>query len=399
METQDKKKRKAEDEPATRRIRIPSLPTLELVCERYGTTKRDSHTLIAEGRKTIHILSYGCIDSITCFIQDKPASSRRGEKSGDDAAQHTSIVIPNGWKVAAYIHEDLWIGEISYDHHPTRAPMYQFSKLNEQGDIVERSGWQKSPSGAFNSTNMSRKSDKPLRHNGKLFLGVHYEIPQEKIRAYFASRRDQVSKAFIPLLDAWLENRPFPERTITFQEKQKKAEAPPPPPPPPPILPVPPPLPAHHGTTIQATLAASDVFRRILAVNPSIQVGAIQDLFKHLPFLTWTRGAMDPTVHGPDLVEFVRDAEIALMQLRTFGESVGLGGVYDGIGDMLRLLRFFDDSARSTTQRKVLAYIHSKLMGYLYVHGVFDPRAEDAFQALTGIPPSTELADMLLNED
>ena len=188
---------------------------IENLCQSYGTTPKRANLLVCQGRKKVYVLRIGEIHSTRCFIRESPSITFRDtastqQKTGD------FTVLPNGWKVASVIEKNIWIAEVSFNGN--ECPQFQFSRLDEHGNIIAVSGWQATPSGACREVSKGN-----VRHNGKLFLGCHYDYPQQFLRKHFSLRVQEFQNKpeIKSLLEKWLlfVSPPLPE----MFEKKKRA--------------------------------------------------------------------------------------------------------------------------------------------------------------------------------
>lgn len=143
--------------------------------------------MVCQGRKVVYLLRIGNIHSKNCLSRETPTPSFRRDSGIQDSGWKTCVV-PNGWKVAVIVDNDVWTAEIGYEaEHDT--PRYQFTRLDDAGRIHSQSKWCLSPSGAFKSASVDMIVDETAwgRHNGKLYLGCTYDYPQHFLRQYFKS--------------------------------------------------------------------------------------------------------------------------------------------------------------------------------------------------------------------
>jgi len=113
--------------------------------------------------------------------------------------------VPNGWKVAVIVDNDVWTAEIGYSEERD-LPQYQFTRLNEEGNVLVQSNWCFTPSGAFKSASIEFIGDENAwgRHNGKLYLGCTYDYPQVFLRQYFQKKFDSGDHKWDDSLKAWV---------------------------------------------------------------------------------------------------------------------------------------------------------------------------------------------------
>lgn len=178
---------------------------LERICIQHGTTIHDAGLMVCQGRKKVYVLCVGEIHSPNCFLREQPTSSFRSSAPPENASSKqlllgSTTLVPDGWKVASIVENNLWVAEVKYAH--SDIPTYQFSKINDDGEVVERSTWHYTPSAAFRQNNPADKSKS--RQNGKLFLGVNYENPQHYLRNVFRARLLSYSAAIQQVMEPWL---------------------------------------------------------------------------------------------------------------------------------------------------------------------------------------------------
>jgi hypothetical protein len=333
-----------------RRNRIKRSEALEVVCKLYDTTPDASQVLVAEGRKALHVLSYGKIDSPRCFFPVAPVHTFRANKS----TWHC-IVIPNGWKVAVFVRDDLWIAETCYDPDL----QFQFSRLDEvSGEVVESTGWFKNPSAAFNTRNVSHKDKGPLRHNGKLFVGVHYEGPQAKIREHFA--QTTFPDDLLPFVKSWLQGSPLPEVELVLVGAGKRPRT--------------------------SSSHAFQLYDQIISKHPSTTFDAVMDAISLAPYVS-----ADRPIKKEDFIEFVERIDDVCIHLVAFARIWNVEIIRDQT-DMIKLQPFFME-VRSTIRKRAVDFIQQQLRKYLIVRGVLNLTGDedDVVRKVTGLPLAREL--------
>jgi len=170
--------------------------------------------MVCEGRKIVHVLNVGVIDSPLCFRKEVPTASYRikgpdGKTKMKDSAWN-SIVIPNGWKVAVVVGNDPWTAEVRI----TTKVEFRFVRVNRDGQEVidTRSIWCETPGAAFKSLFQQLYPEKEVgRHNGKLYIGCHYDHVQKILRDYFKKFLDNGKFEAMPeikvLVVEWIANK------------------------------------------------------------------------------------------------------------------------------------------------------------------------------------------------
>jgi len=152
MDSQQEKEMLLAD-PRSKKARQKHSEALGVVCANHYTTLDKSNVMVCEGRKIVHVLNVGVIDSPLCFRKEVPTASYRikgpdGKTKMKDSAWN-SIVIPNGWKVAVVVGNDPWTAEVRI----TTKVEFRFVRVNRDGQEVidTRSIWCETPGAAFKS--------------------------------------------------------------------------------------------------------------------------------------------------------------------------------------------------------------------------------------------------------
>jgi hypothetical protein len=348
-----------------RRTRIKRSPALEVVCAQYGTTPKASQVLVSEGRKAIHVLSYGKIDSARCFVACSPTPSFR---KGIDRTLWPTIAIPNEWKIVVFIHDDLWIAETKYDPQV----LYQFSRLDETGEVAEKTGWFANPSAAFNTRNVSHKPSGPLRFNGKLFVGVHYEIPQAKIREHFTYVT--FPESLCPFAESWLQGNSLPDIDIIVRKDTEDRRT-------------------------DGLLSIFDLYGRLCQKFPSVTIDSVMDAIVHAPYAT-----VDRRIRWEDFIDFIERVEDIWAELVS---SVRGGGgdplenqIFRDSIDLNRLQPFFA-TIRASSHKRAADFIHLQMRKYLITRGVLNltGNVKDAIHLITAMPLATEMMTQLQDHE
>jgi hypothetical protein len=170
-----------------------------------GRSVFETYLKVCEGRKTVHVLREGEINSTRCFLRNQnPGTSFRGDLGGGKKGMIPStlkwVVIPNGWKVAVVEGGQLYTAEAR-----VREPAgleYSFLTVNEEGleEFRKEDCWSTEINEAFKQARRVKdegsagrkkckmesnagEDDHPIsvRHNAKLLLGCQYDNPQKKI--------------------------------------------------------------------------------------------------------------------------------------------------------------------------------------------------------------------------
>jgi len=166
---------------------------LSNLLQNHGTTEGDSATLVCEKRKVVYVLSYGVLDSVYCFRDEKPSPSYAKKGLGDSTAATSpstsrmmKTIVPNGWKVAVYVNKQLWTTDILY-HGET--PTYRMSLVDEFGNASRSSPYAVSPFAAYDYFfKQQHPNTKMTGINARLFFGCHYDVPQQRIIDFFRTK-------------------------------------------------------------------------------------------------------------------------------------------------------------------------------------------------------------------
>jgi len=192
---------------------------------------QDANLMVCQGRKVVYLLSFGKVHSKGCFVREPPTPSFRKDDQDAEEGFWKSIVIPNGWKVALIVDNEVWTAEVSYDHNERDLAQYQFCRMNETGEVAATSDWCYTPSGAFKSASMiTDGTDEHAwgRHNGKLYLGCTYDFPQRLLRQHFKQQveagtetwNDEVKQMLVDWLDPVKQHDPA--RKLSSLDRRKR---------------------------------------------------------------------------------------------------------------------------------------------------------------------------------
>ena len=173
-----------------KRTPIKHSVALRAVCAKHGVTVEGSNLMVCQGRKVVYVLRVGVLHSKNCIVKEAPTPSFRRD-SGVAESGWKTVAVPKGWKVAVIVDNDVWTAEIGYSKERD-LPQYQFTRMDENGEIMVQSEWCFTPSGAFKSASAEYIGDENAwgRHNGKLYLGCTYDYPQVFLRQYFKKKLD-----------------------------------------------------------------------------------------------------------------------------------------------------------------------------------------------------------------
>jgi hypothetical protein len=210
-----------ETDPRSRKARVKNSEALMALCRRHGKTLDRSNLRVCEGRKVVYLLAEGDITDTCCFFKESPTPSHRSKGSGTPSwvppkeVTWNSVMIPNGWKVGVVVDGDPWTAETSVIDGCVK---YRFTFVDQNGSEIDakRSEWCETPGAAFKSLFCRVHPNKDVgRHNGKLYIGCHYDNVQDHLRSFFKKKKDAgaydgEAKAQIKtLLDQWIRNDPL----------------------------------------------------------------------------------------------------------------------------------------------------------------------------------------------
>lgn len=222
-------------DPRSRKARVKNSNALVTLCNKYGTTLDESNVRVCEGRKVVYVLKVGEITEEACFLRENPTPSQRA-KSMDSSATTTpksnlwsSVMIPNGWKVAVVVDRNPWTAQAEIVEGLLK---FRFTFVDPYGKETDQcSDWCETPGAAFKSLFTKVHPDKDVgRHNGKLYIGCHYDNVQRILRDYFLKKYNQGHFNHLPkdrskvktLVEQWLANKPL---DIPHRKPPKRAPA------------------------------------------------------------------------------------------------------------------------------------------------------------------------------
>ena len=195
------------------------LTTLHELCQAHGRSFATSHLCVSEKRKTLCLLRAGTIDSPLCFDPTTPsacsfeqATSLADPQKTGKLSMYSSLILPQGWKVAMVEHDHVWIAETLLQSGSLMTYRFQLVLVDQEGHLVQTMSnakgetleredvpgmWHSTPGTAFQdafakarpflisrATKTRQVGEKSPKVNGRLLVGLHFDTSQALLRRY-----------------------------------------------------------------------------------------------------------------------------------------------------------------------------------------------------------------------
>lgn len=213
----------------SKKARFHGDEVLTRLAHEFDTTLDKGHVKVCEARKSVYFLNVGKLDSLACFINERPSVSMM-----KIAPSWNSIAIPNGFVCVLVAEKNVWVAETRVRNNVLEF-RYTQGALYKKGDPGNEEDWKYCTSDAFRQVydRTHPGTQRIKRVNGKLLIGCHYENPQRVFRAFFSNPETHVemSEEIKKYTLRWLSNEcinasspPPPKRVRLSPSKPKTAQ-------------------------------------------------------------------------------------------------------------------------------------------------------------------------------